>query len=51
MNLNTTTESGDINESRKEKEVGDLIAELCLNISHDSVKFCLRNYQYGKNLP
>ena len=37
-------------ESSKESEIEDLIAELCLNTSSDPVKFCLRKYQYGKNL-
>ena len=34
----------------KEAETEDLIAELCLKAPSDSVKFCLRNYQYGKPL-
>ena len=34
----------------KEAETDDLIAELCLSASTDNVKFCLRNYQFGKNL-
>ena len=33
-----------------ELEIEDLIAELCLNISSDPVKFCLRKYKYGKSV-
>ena len=34
----------------KEPETEDLIAELCLNAPSEAVKFCLRNYQYGRRL-
>ena len=34
----------------KEGETEDLIAELCMNAPHDSVKFCIRNYQHDKTL-
>ncbi|MGB1915918.1 MAG: hypothetical protein ACPHL3_08115, partial [Paracoccaceae bacterium] len=43
------SEDTDQNESR-ESESAELIAELCINTTLDSVKFCLRNYQYGKSL-
>ena len=31
-------------------EVEDLIANLCFNAPSEEVKFCLRNYQYSKDL-
>ena len=34
----------------KALEVEDLIAELCLGAPSDSVKFCLRNYEYIKSI-
>ena len=34
----------------KESETEEVIAELCLNTPSDSIKFCLRKYQYGKDL-
>ena len=34
----------------KQTEIEDLIAELCLNSPSEAVKFCLRNYQYGRSL-
>ena len=34
----------------KALEIEDLIAELCLTAPSDPVKFCLRLYQYGKQL-
>ena len=34
----------------KEAEIDDLIAELCLNAPNDNIKFCIRNYQYGRSL-
>ena len=41
-----TTEHQD----RKAIEIEDLIAELCLTAPSDPVKFCIRHYQYGKEL-
>ena len=38
------------NRTRKELEIEDLIAELCLNTSSDPIKFCLRKYKYGKSV-
>ena len=35
---------------QNETETEDLIAELCIHAPSDSVKFCLRNYEYGKSL-
>ena len=37
-------------EPTSESQTADLIAGLCLNTTSDTVKFCLRNYQYGKTL-
>ena len=31
-------------------ETEDLIAELCLSAPSEDIKFCLRNYQYGKTI-
>ena len=39
-----------VSETEKQSEIEDLIAELCLNTSSNSVKFCLRKYQYGKSV-
>ena len=35
---------------KKETEINELIAELCLSAPSEPVKFCLRLYQYGKSL-
>ena len=37
-------------ENRKELEIENLIAELCLKTSSDPVKFCLRKYKYSKSV-
>ena len=37
-------------ENEKQSEIEDLIAELCLSAPSENVKFCLRNYEYGKPL-
>lgn len=34
----------------KQLEVDDLIASLCINAPNDDVKFCLRNYEYSKDI-
>ena len=34
----------------KQAETEDLIAELCSNAPSEAVKFCLRNYQFGRCL-
>ena len=36
--------------SQNETETEDLMAELCMHAPSDDVKFCLRNYEYGKSL-
>ena len=52
--LTMETESGNdtacILGINKEAETDDLIAELCLNAPNDRIKFCIRNYQYGRSL-
>ena len=34
----------------KAGEIEDLIAELCIAAPSDDIKFCIRSYQYGRNL-